>query len=300
MAAFERVKSGIPAMDQALDNIRLGDNVVWRVSDLKEFHYFLNPYIEQAIKDHRNIIYVRFASHPPLVTDHPEVKTVPIELSHRFENFTVEIHNLIEKEGWDAFYVFDCLSELQTAWSTDLMMGNFFRVTCPFLFSLDTVAFFPLIRGKHSLQAIGKIRDTTQLFLDVYSYGDAVYIRPDKVWNRNSDTMFLPHFYDRANGTVTPLLDDVRASRFYQVMNRYQRPGDEQNTDFWDRFFNHNKQTYEMGADVTEGCARMCRIMMTRDEKMRGMIRENFGPMDYFFVRDRMIGTGMILSGAGL
>ena len=35
MAAFERVKSGIPAMDKVLDNIRLGDNVVWRVSDLK-------------------------------------------------------------------------------------------------------------------------------------------------------------------------------------------------------------------------------------------------------------------------
>ncbi len=281
-------------MDQVLDNIRMGDNVVWRVSDLKEFHYFLDPYIEQAIEDHRNIIYVRFASHPPLVVGHPKVRTVQIELSHRFENFTVEIHNLIEREGRDAFYVFDCLSELQTAWSTDLMMGNFFRVTCPFLFILDTVAFFPLIRGKHSLQAIGKIRDTTQLFLDVYSYGDAVYVRPDKVWERNSDTMFLPHFYDRANGTVTPLLDGVRASRFYQVMNRHQRPGDEQNTDFWDHFFNLNKQMYEMGVDITEACARMCRIMMTRDEKMRGMIRENFGPMDYFFVRDRMIGTGMI------
>ncbi len=281
-------------MDQVLDNIRMGDNVVWRVSDLKEFRYFLDPYIEQAIEDHRNIIYVRFASHPPLVTGHPEVRTVHIELSHRFENFTVEIHNLIDREGRDAFYVFDCLSELQTAWSTDLMMGNFFRVTCPFLFVLDTVAFFPLIRGKHSLQAIGKIRDTTQLFLDVYSYGDSIYIRPDKVWNRNSETMFMPHFYDRAHGTVTPLLDGVRASRFYQVMNRYQRPGDEQNTDFWDRFFNLTKQRYEMGADVTEACARMCRIMMTRDEKMRGMIRENFGPMDYFFVRDRMIGTGMI------
>lgn len=281
-------------MDQVLDNIRMGDNVVWRVSDLKEFHYFLDPYIEQAIEDHRNIIYVRFASHPPLVTGHPEVRTVQIELSHRFENFTVEIHNLIEREGRDAFYVFDCLSELQTAWSTDLMMGNFFRVTCPFLFILDTVAFFPLIRGKHSLQAIGKIRDTTQLFLDVYSYGDAVYVRPDKVWNRNSETMFMPHFYDRAHGTVTPLLDGVRASRFYQVLNRHQRPGDEQNTDFWDRFFNLTKQRYEMGADVTEACARMCRIMMTRDEKMRGMIRNHFGPMDYFSVRDRMIGTGMI------
>ena len=46
MAAFERVLSGIPEMDQALDNIRLGDNVVWRVSSLDEFHLFLDPYLK--------------------------------------------------------------------------------------------------------------------------------------------------------------------------------------------------------------------------------------------------------------
>ena len=34
MAAFERIQSGIPVMDAALDNIRLGDNVVWQVSSL--------------------------------------------------------------------------------------------------------------------------------------------------------------------------------------------------------------------------------------------------------------------------
>ena len=57
MAAFERICSGIPDMDQALDNIRLGDNVVWRVSNLQEFRYFCEPYIEQAIKDNRRIVY---------------------------------------------------------------------------------------------------------------------------------------------------------------------------------------------------------------------------------------------------
>ena len=46
MAAFGRICSGIPDMDQALDNIRLGDNVVWRVSNLQEFRYFCEPYIE--------------------------------------------------------------------------------------------------------------------------------------------------------------------------------------------------------------------------------------------------------------
>ncbi|SFG45011.1 hypothetical protein SAMN05216356_10936 [Oribacterium sp. WCC10] len=38
----------------------------------------------------------------------------------------------------------------------------------------------------------------------------------------------------------------------------------------------------------------MCDIMMTRDEKMRLMVKKHFTPDDYFAVRDHMIGTGMI------
>lgn len=294
MAAFERILSGIPEMDMALDNIRLGDNVVWQVTNLEEFRFFVNPYVSRAIEDKRNVIYVRFASHEPLVQDQPGVKIVPVELSHRFETFTVEIHNLIEREGLDAFYVFDCLSELQTAWATDLMMGNFFRVTCPFLFRLDTVAFFPLIRGMHSFQAIAKIRDTTQLFLDVYSDARYIYVRPLKVWNRYSETMFLPHAYDKDTGKFTALTEGVEVSRFYDLMNEAQITNADQNMDSWDRFFGLTQQMYRQGMDVSEACSRMCNIMMTRDEKLRILIKENFMPEDYFRIRSRMIGTGMI------
>lgn len=294
MAAFDRVKSGIPEMDTALDNIRLGDNVVWRVSDLSQFRLFMEPYVKQAIEDERNIIYFRFASHEPLLADRPEIKTVTVPLSHRFENFTVDIHNAIEKEGKDAFYVFDCLSELQTAWATDLMMGNFFRVTCPFLFILDTVAFFPIIRGKHSVQAVNKILNTTQLFFDVYSDSKTVYVRPEKVWNRNSDTMFLPHTYDPATGQFRPILDGVRSSRFYQTLGQAQRSAEEQYSDSWDRYFNRVKLLNENGIDISGECSQMCDIMMTRDDRMRRMVKEHFTPEDYFAVRDHMVGTGMI------
>ena len=294
MAAFERVKSGIPEMDTALDHIRLGDNVVWRVSDLSEFRLFMEPYVRQAIEDGRNIIYFRFASHEPLIEDCPQVKTVNIPLSHRFETFTVDIHNRIEEEGKDAFYVFDCLSELQTAWATDLMMGNFFRVTCPFLFILDTVAFFPIIRGKHSVQAVNKILDTTQLFLDVYSGKKSIYVRPEKVWNRNSDTMFLPHIYEPGSGSFRPVLDGVQSSRFYQTLGEKQRSAQEQYSDSWDRFFNQAKILDENGADITDACSRMCDIMMTRDLRMREMVKRHFTSKDYFAVRDHMIGTGMV------
>ncbi len=294
MAAFDRVRSGIPDMDKALDNIRLGDNVVWRVSSLEEFKLFMEPYVDQAVKDKRNIIYFRFASHEALVEDRPEVKTCHIPLSHRFETFTVEIHNIIEREGKDAFYVFDCLSELQTAWATDLMMGNFFRVTCPFLFILDTVAFFPIIRGKHSFHAINKILNTTQLFLDVYSDRGVTYVRPAKVWQRDSETMFLPHIYNRENGTFRPILDGVHSSRFYQMLGRFQRPGEEQYIDSWDRFFNTARIMYENRMDLKDVCSTMCNIMMSRDEKMREMVLRHFEPEDYFLVRSHMIGTGLI------
>ena len=294
MAAFDRILSGIPEMDAAFDNIRLGDNVVWRVSDLSQFRLFMEPYVEQAIKDGRNIIYFRFASHEPLVADRPEVKTVPIALSHRFETFTVDIHNVIEAEGYDAFYVFDCLSELQTAWATDLMMGNFFRVTCPFLFILDTVAFIPIIRGKHSVHSVNKILNTTQLFIDVYADKKNIYVRPQKVWNRNSDTMFLPHTYEPDTGKFRPILDGVKSSRFYQTLGLEQRSSEEQFSDSWDLFFNRTKILHESKADITEDCNRMCDIMMTRDSKMRQMVKKNFTPEDYFAVRDHMIGTGMI------
>ena len=294
MAAFDRVSSGIPQMDKCFDNIRLGDNVVWRVDRLEDFSLFVKPYAEQAIRDGRNLIYIRFASHPPFFEERPGIKIVNVELSHRFETFTVAIHEIIRQEGYDAFYVFDCLSELQTAWATDLMMGNFFQVTCPYLFSLDTVAFFPLIRGKHSFQAIAKIRDTTQLFLDVYSDKTQIYVRPDKIWNRYSETMFLPHRYDPGTGDFQPILDGVAASHFYQLLQQDAAGADRGNMDSWDRFFNLTEAMHQNGMDVTEQCSRMCDIMMTRDERLRVMIKENFRAEDYLNIKKRMLGTGMI------
>lgn len=292
MAAFERIQSGIPEMDQALDNIRLGDNVVWQVTNLEEFRYFVNPFVKQALADKRNLIYIRFASHEPFVEKQEGVKVYEVELSHKFETFTATIHHIIEKEGYDAFYVFDCLSELQVAWSTDLMMGNFFKVTCPFLFQLDTVAFFPIIRGRHSYQAIAKIWETTQLLLDVYGE-EELYVHPLKVWNRYTPTMFMPYLYKPESGEFRAVTDGVDMSRYYAVLNKNQNL-EEVETDSWDRFFHMAKLQKAAGVLPREALHTMCRIMMTRDERLRELVEEYFEAEDYFEIRNRMIGTGTI------
>ena len=296
MAAFEKTRSGIPAMDDALHFIRLGDNVVWQVSSLEEFRAVAVPFAEQAVRDGRNLLYIRFAEHEPILPEMEGLRIVHVPLSHRFETFTVEIHNIIEKEGYDAFYVFDCLSELEAAWATDLLMGDFFHLTCPFLFILDTVAYFPVLRGRHSFDAIAKIRDTTQLFLDVFPNEDlpsSMYVRPKKVWRRESATMFLPHLFEPSKGTFVPETDGVRMSRFYQRMNKANAAVN-QSMDSWERFFQRTKIKYENGLDVSEECSRICNIMLTRDERLRELIKEHFRPEDYFEIHDRMVGTGMI------
>ena len=294
MAAFEKTKSGIPMMDDALQNIRLGDNVVWQVPSLDEFRYVAERFSNQAIADGRNLIYIRFAEHEPILTPREGLRIEHVELSHRFETFTVNIHNLIEREGYDTFYIFDCLSELEQAWSTDLMMGNFFHLTCPYLFILDTVAYFPLIRGRHSFDAIATIRDTTQLFLDVYKDEKDVFVRPMKVWNRYSQTMFQPYRLSREDNSFTVLRDGTEVSHFYSVMNKEATQAQDQNVDSWERFFFRTKLLHQNGVAVTEDCSKICNIMLTRDSKMRELIKSNFTPEDYFEVHSRVVGTGMI------
>ena len=257
MAAFDRIESGIPSMDKALDSIRMGDNVVWRVSSLAEFQEFARPFAQQAIRDGRNLIYVRFAEHEPVLEEMEGLKIVKMKLSHLFETFTIDVHNLIEREGRDAFYVFDCLSELEEAWATDLLMGDFFHLTCPFLFQLDTVAFFPVLRGRHSFEAIETIRNTTQLFLDVFPCEpgegvDELYVRPIKVWRRSSPTMFQPHSYRRETGEFRPLSESVEMSRYYGQVNLASAKNADQNVDSWERFFQRTRVKYENGLDVTE------------------------------------------------
>ena len=294
MAAFDKVCSGFPSMDDILDFIRLGDNVVWQVSDVEEFRFFAEPFARQAVRDGRNVIYIRFAQHAPVLKDVSGVKVREFNPDKGFEAFTVAIHEEITLEGRDAFYVFDCLSELQSVWYTDLMMGNFFRVTCPYLFELDTVAYFPLLRGRHSFDAVARIRDTTQLLLDVYSGEKHLYLHPLKVWNRYSDRMFLPHGCRKGSGEFVTVEDGVGMSRYYQTLQRISMDAQDQNYDSYDRFFSMAKMEYARGNFSEETENQIIESTMTKDRRLKTLVKQYFKPEDYFMLRDRMIGSGAI------
>ncbi len=293
MSAYDPILSGHPGLDKMVDSIRLGDNVVWQVTDLSEFKYFADLFARQAIADGRNLIYMRFASHEPLLAPQPGLKIREFDPDAGFETFTVDIHNAIAQEGRDAFYVFDSLSSLQSVWYTDLMMGNFFRVTCPFLFILDTVAYFPLLRGRHSYDAVEKIRDTTQLLLNVHS-GERLYVQPLKVWNRNSVDMFKPHVCDRETMECEVLNGGIPLSKYYRLVDEIDAKSQDQNLDSYDRFFALARMQYQQGDFSPETEDQIIESTMTHDPRLHERIKRYFTPGDYFKLRDRMVGSGAI------
>ena len=56
MKAFDRIRSGFPELDGVLDHIRLGDNVVWQVSNLEEYKLFARAFARQCIEEKLNLI----------------------------------------------------------------------------------------------------------------------------------------------------------------------------------------------------------------------------------------------------
>ena len=61
-----------------------------------------------------------------------------------------------------------------------------------------------------------------------------------------------------------------------------------------DQFFERVQRDYEDGRDISEQMKRMRDIMMSRDEHIRDLLDRHFDPEDYFFVKEHMVGTGLI------
>ncbi|PHQ25916.1 phosphoenolpyruvate synthase [Marinobacter guineae] len=289
----DRVSTGLTGLDEVLDGLRIGDNVVWRVSDLEDYRRFVHPFLDAAADAGRQIIYLRFGEHPPIIEQHHAVRTIEIDALGGFESFTSRVWHLIEQHGRGAFYVCDSLSELLNAWATDAMVGNFFRVVCPFLFELDTVAWFALHPDRHSRMTLDRIRETTQVMIDVHRYGANVQIHPIKAWRRQSPTMFLPH--REQNGQFQPITDSSDATRLQaslELEHLHRQPL----LDYWDRLFQEASRAL---SEQDKGCiadlqAQVLQVLISRDPQILELARRYLSLEDLLGIRSRMIGSGYI------
>jgi hypothetical protein len=288
MTVDKQVSTGLSGLDQVIDMLWLGDNVVWQVQSIQDYLQVVRPYIEQSKKDGRRLVYFRFGNHEPLMADDEPSIVYKVDASVGFESFATKIHDLIEKEGLKAFYVFDCLTDLLEFWYSDLMIGNFFRVTCPFLYVLDTIAYFALIRGVHTHNTIARIRSTTQLLLDLYNVDEKLYVHPLKVWERYSPTMFFPHLIDGEKAVSITSSADAAALFGGQGLVRQAR-------DYWEVTLERAYNALDADEETQSSIKKLLiGLMIGREPRIAELAERFFTLRDILYIASREIGSGFI------
>jgi len=251
-----------------------------------------NPIIQSHFLD-RGILSLK----PPCICKPVQIHQLHPEAG--FETFISEVRQTIQAAGRGAYYVFDCLSDLAVDWYSDQMLGNFFMLTCPYLFDMETIAYFGLLRNNHSSHATEAISNTTQLLLDVLRSEGRLYVHPLKVQHRYSPTMHMVHIWE--DGEFTPVTQSATISHVMTGMEWLQLDSMSFQLGVWNRAFLqaleimnpvHGESCDLAQANELQG--RLLRMAVSRDERMLELIRKYLSLGDVLDIGKRMIGTGLI------
>jgi pyruvate, water dikinase len=295
-----QMSTGLPALDNILHGIMPGDNIVWQVNCIDDYLPFVKALVSKVRVTGEKLIYFRFAKHPELVPENSGAEIYQLRPEAGFEIFISKIHSVIEQSGKGVYYVFDSLSELAQSCYSERMLGNFFRLTCPYLHKLDTVAYFAVLRNYHSYHAALPISETTQLLLDVYKHEGRMYIHPLKVDQRHSSTMFMPHIWD--GDTFVPVSESAAIS---EVLTSAPWPGLQSASyrmvGMWDRRFIQAEEileSYNSGECSKETVERVFYRQLTqlisRDDRILDLAKKYLTLADIIYFWKRLIGSGMI------
>ena len=291
--------TGLPGLDAVLCGVAPGDNIVWQIQSLDDYRALVLPYAAAARSQQRRLIYFRFAAHPALITDGDGVEIHHPRPEDGFDAFVDQVHSVIEAAGPETLYIFDCLSDLADAWQSDRMLGNFFRLTCPRLFDLDTVTYFGVLRNRHAHAGMDTITDTTQYLLDVFRCRDRLYIKPIKVQHRSAAVMNLIHAWEEGD-RFPPVADSGTVA---EILAGSGWPGleDEYIRSHWQQLFDAARTVSALraaGAPDTAAEAqwfcRLARLLFPEEEGLQRLIARYLTLDDLLAVRARMIGIGTI------
>ncbi|MBN1556803.1 MAG: pyruvate, phosphate dikinase [Lentisphaerae bacterium] len=276
-----------------------GDNIVWQIDSIDDYLPFVEPYCAFAREQRLHLVYFRFAEHPPLLAaeDGADIRTLHPERG--FEPFLDEIHATINNVGRGSLFLFDCLSELAADWCSDRMLGNFFMLTCPYLYDHAAIAYFAVLRDRHSFHATQPIANTTQILIDAYHHGGRLYIHPIKVQHRHSVSMYMLH--RREGEAFVPVNESYIISEVLDGVPWSRHDAASHVRGYWSRTFSEAEsiqQDLDRGLDRREEAQtafrKLLRMLLSHDEHILELAEQYFTLRDILKIRKRMIGTGLI------
>jgi len=233
---MSKIFSGITDLDNLIDSLYVGDNVVWEVEAGTSPEIFMLNFLRQSLSESRNVIYISFNQSPHTILQKigdilPKGKFVLLDcftsgkgkndraFTKFYENngdhcvtrvedprdidqFTTLLASLEDKFQSGGRYIFDSLTGMQDLWGDENRTYKFFTYICPLLYDLGTVAYWILEKDAHSQKFKANLRHITQVVLELFKRKDKLWIKALKLEGRPNREAFKPHAYEIDAETV--------------------------------------------------------------------------------------------------
>lgn len=230
-----RCSTGIPVFDKILGNgLILGENVVWEYETGTFVHEFLQNFMQQGIKEKKQVIYLDFIYPPqalllflePLINslskgweEHFLVLDCFSESGGRgeliFTDFYDKAPSWIRKvpmskdvERFHHFFgrierefisdgtrlVINSLTAMETIWGQENAKSLFGHI-CPALYAYKTLAYWTINRNAHNREFLAAIEHTTQVVIELRKHNTDLLLQVKKAGGRYDPITYQPHGY---------------------------------------------------------------------------------------------------------
>ncbi len=233
---MSKVSSGISDLDNLIDSLYTGDNIVWEVEAGTSYELFVHNFVKQSLADNQNVLYVSFNKSPQSILHQlhdipfqdnfilldcftsgkgkndkaftrfyeqsPDNRVVKVEKPYEITHFTDSLHSIADRFP-SSKYIFDSLTGMQDLWGDESNTYKFFTYICPRLYDLGTVAYWILEKEAHSDAFKANLRHITQVVFDLYKRKDKLYIKALKLDGRHNREAFKPHLFEIDGKTIS-------------------------------------------------------------------------------------------------
>lgn len=246
---MDKILSGINDLDNLIESLYVGDNVVWEVEAGTSPEIFVLNFIKQSFSESRDVIYISFNKSPHTILQqigeipsnenfvlldcftsgkgkndkaftkfyekNVDNNVIKVDDPRNIDQFTSLLNSLEDKFQAGGRYVFDSLTGMQDLWGDENRTYKFFTYLCPRLYDLGTVAYWILEKDAHSQKFKANLRHITQVVLELYKRKDKLWIKALKLEGRPNREAFKPHSYEISAKTIS--ISSVKKESFFDI-----------------------------------------------------------------------------------
>lgn len=199
--------SGDEAIDELIDGVRAGDNLVWIAAPEVDLSPYVTSFLRAGQRDssllyvalddldgarervsdssdgHRQLVWCSDLGHPHQAAD---VDLTPVDCGDSLPHLRATLEALPAFRQRHARHVIDGLTAAQERFGEQEAL-NFFLWACPLLYRRRSIAFWTVRGEAHRPSFLSRLREITQVVLHVTATTDGIAIEVQKADGRAAD-----------------------------------------------------------------------------------------------------------------